>query len=325
MSEAWSGPRRPLFWWGLALALLAVVGLCCWGVVVPVCQVRGVVRDRSWDTLRYSDQSRPFLGSWRQAFLQRIEDGSRNPQMPIDRLGGCRRAASKLGLYLRLPDWICPDKPRAVDLLGACDRPGAAELFRTLSAGRQEIRFSAVARLCWYGLQLPEHIPDMDRALADPDPKVRALTVVMLDRLHRRHDGAHDALLKALDDPDGGGVSLAALSFARRPIRARAAVPQLIRLLSSGTWTRSFDPCDIPLQRAERFHPGPVHPRAEVLEALERIESAQGDGIAGSPRVPSEQEMSEIAVPPGHGTSLHTRLPRPAGYPLDFLSPCNIV
>jgi HEAT repeat protein len=233
MSEESGSGKRPrssrrLFrLWGGSLLFLMVLGFFCWAVVVPVWQVEKEVSDAPspyWG-------SHPILGSNRDAFLDDPPGLPGTIVTQIERLGGPERAATKLALYLRMPDWTCSGKANAAELLACCGRRGAPGVFRALNHGNSDVRFSAALILSRLWLESSAHVPDLDKALDDPNPQVRVLAALMLSRLHKQDDGAHRALLRALTSRDDLVVEWAARSFARNPARARTSVPQLARVL----------------------------------------------------------------------------------------------
>ena len=95
--------RRLYVYWGVALALLAILGLVCWGVVAPVVAVHaGLGRcDSAQGTKRWTPQFRK----------------------EIEHLGGPSAAVCRLSTYLRLPKFAATRRHTAIEMLGRCGEP----------------------------------------------------------------------------------------------------------------------------------------------------------------------------------------------------------
>jgi len=104
---------------------IVLVLLLCWFVgarVVPFCQARAVVRAYPATASR---QTVDFIGQ----------------------LGGSHRAAHKLGLYLRAPRFLTPDRWAAIDLLADCGKPAIPVLVEALGHPDEECRAAAMLEL----------------------------------------------------------------------------------------------------------------------------------------------------------------------------------
>ncbi len=110
-----TGPsRRAIIGWTAAMFTVLAVAWFVGAVVWPVWQVRSGLEDVGWFS------SGP---------VDRIPGGDEL----VAKLGGPAAAASKLALYLRLPEFIAPDKECAVVVLGDIG-PDAREAVPTLRA-----------------------------------------------------------------------------------------------------------------------------------------------------------------------------------------------
>jgi hypothetical protein len=100
--------KRIYIYWGVALTLLVTAGLACWFVVVPVMEVRAVVRDFAVGPGPASEYT--------------------------TRLGGPERAETRLASFVSLPSWTLGSQDRhdAARFLGFFMRwERACELYRT--------------------------------------------------------------------------------------------------------------------------------------------------------------------------------------------------
>jgi hypothetical protein len=135
--------------WAVALGVLVAAGLVCWLVVVPVWQVHLAVREAN---------SAPYV-----------------KQSAVKKLGGQEEAVRRLVAYSRLPIWLAPRRPQAVDLLNDCGLAGRRQLLLLASSEDPDIRSAARIRL-----SDREAASAVASLLSDPDPTVRknALSVV---------------------------------------------------------------------------------------------------------------------------------------------------
>lgn len=197
---------RPMVFW--TAGILAALGLAWFvgAVVVPVWQMCRAVE---------SSQREGFTSS-----------SSELADRTVSGLGGRRRAADRLALYLRLPDRLAPCKAYALVLFNACEPEGRPPV-------------DALAGL-----------------LADPDPETRRQAAHWLGRIGAEAGPAVPALVAALDDdrkidpikldtgPWYGSLDYcrddpwqvrwyATVALGRIGPEARAAVPRLIELLDS--------------------------------------------------------------------------------------------
>jgi hypothetical protein len=115
------GTWRPMAAWTAAIVLALGLAWFVGAVVVPVWQVRSVVR-------AYEPSApKPYSA----------------PAHYVVELGGPKLAAHKLGLYLKLPDSVASDKPCAIWLLSFCDKPGVVKLKELLPDRDAAVRMAA--------------------------------------------------------------------------------------------------------------------------------------------------------------------------------------
>jgi hypothetical protein len=134
-----------------------------------------------------------------------------SPDETVAELGGPEHAARKLAMYMRMPKGLAPDRKGASKLLAACLKSGAS---------------SAAAPLC--------------RALADPDPKVRADTAWALGDINAAAVGTLPALINSLADGNDWVRHAAARALGRIGTEAWPAVPALARALRDSAWHVRF-------------------------------------------------------------------------------------
>ncbi|HOX05446.1 MAG TPA: HEAT repeat domain-containing protein [Planctomycetota bacterium] len=121
--------RRLYIWWGIAFALLALLGTFCWLIVAPCLRVRSAIKschgqkERFWLMPRESDEV-----CWRHSIAQE----------QVSRLGGSQAAFGSLKLYLRLPERLAPDKSTARALLAECGRSAVPELVKEMEKRDQD-------------------------------------------------------------------------------------------------------------------------------------------------------------------------------------------
>jgi len=121
----------------IAFVTVGIVLVC--GAALPVGyhagriqEVRRVVWERANDPSdRRWGAAKAEVGSW----VSWVDDTS-----TIAKLGGPHEAAERLAGYLRLPDWIAPNKEEAVWLLGECGEAGKPALRAALGHENERIR-----------------------------------------------------------------------------------------------------------------------------------------------------------------------------------------
>jgi hypothetical protein len=157
-----------LILWSVALALLLAAGLFCWLVVVPVWQVRTVVRVYAKES--YGNRlitSPPLPGS---------------PEMvAVRRLGGGSEAARKLSLFLRYQGVTTPLGRVAVSLLGFCGESAVPTLARIILQEDASLRMIAVRGLGEIGGE--RAVVLLKTALKDQDKDVRQAAAEALSKI----------------------------------------------------------------------------------------------------------------------------------------------
>jgi len=91
----------------------------------------------------------------------------------VDRLGGQDHALERLSFYLRMPEWMAPDRPLAVLFLSGCGERAVPALIEALSDENLVCRFYAAAILGSLGPPAKDAIPALERALKDEREAVR--------------------------------------------------------------------------------------------------------------------------------------------------------
>jgi HEAT repeat protein len=168
----------------------------------------------------------------------------------IPELGGERRAAEKLGLYLRMPGFAAPHKYAAADLLAHCGRWGSRELVYSLGGSADaDLRAHVAPLLDRADADLA--VPALIAAVDDPDRKVRYVAVQSLGNM--RTTSAVPALVKALRDADRKVQARAAEALGQIGSPANSSIPALEQALAES---------HLPVRQA-------------AAEALKKIRAAQ--------------------------------------------------
>jgi len=178
---------RPMAIW--TAVLLLALGLIWFvaAVVVPVWQVRQVLRDVAPHfVIIHFDE--PVV--------------TRHYDAAVRRLGGPRRAAGALSLYSRLPAWVGENRAIAVYLLGWCDASAVPALVEALRDQDEHVRWMAAIALCQLGPEAREALPALIGALKDEDELVRAQSASALGQLREDPGRVVPALTGALRDTD---------------------------------------------------------------------------------------------------------------------------
>ena len=146
-------PWRPMAAWTVGILLAAGLAWFAGAVVMPVWQTKRVV-------YRYNHT---------------IADV--NPLDAVDELGGPRKAARRLGLFVRMPRWITgPDDPGsadggdrlvAINLLGFCGKVAVPALIKELHSPSPMCRAHAARSLGIIGPDAQAALPDLIAALND--------------------------------------------------------------------------------------------------------------------------------------------------------------
>jgi hypothetical protein len=141
----------------LALGLAWFVG----AVVVPVWQVRGVLRRNA---------------SMEHNWIAALADG---PQLAAQ-LGSSQTATHKLAMYIQVPRFVAPRKQSAMYLLLSCGEEGYQSIRTFFKVGDVEQRVCATkAVLFMKGIDV---IAMLMEALADSDPQVRLAALAGADQ-----------------------------------------------------------------------------------------------------------------------------------------------
>ncbi len=197
--------KRLYVYWGVALALLLVLGLVCWKVVVPVLQARAAVARCN---------ANPHLTS-----------------EEIKKLGGPEHAAYCLSLYARMPDWIAGDKREAAFMLGFCGKPAVPALVGLLGDKNKYVRGAAALSLGEIGPEARGAVPALVRLLGDKDEDVCRAAMGALVGIGPDAREAIPALIGLLGDERAYVRLPAAWALGKIGPEAREAVPALQKLL----------------------------------------------------------------------------------------------
>jgi len=179
--------RKVYVFWGVALAVLATATLTCWGVVLPFYATRDAVARCAL----LPDDKPLVAGKWMQQAPQEIGT-----------LGGPGAAASRLRLYLRLPDSVAPNRFVAACLLCECGEAAIPKLRGVLADSDPKVRRVAARTLKLRSLETGDTAPLLEMLEKD-DPAVRREAPAALGWLGRQGEKrALPALLRALNDSD---------------------------------------------------------------------------------------------------------------------------
>ncbi len=143
---------RGIILWSAGILLALLLAWLIGTVAVPVWQTRSAVLYCT------SDQTPSEANDW--------EGG-------LARLGGPDRALPRLQAYLRMPDFLAPEKSNAVILLGYCGRRAVPVLVSRLEHPEALMRIAAAEALCEIGPAAQAAVPALKSALDDPDDSVR--------------------------------------------------------------------------------------------------------------------------------------------------------
>lgn len=113
--------------------------------------------------LRTYLQTKSVLRSLSSHQILREEDAA----PVIEQLGGREKAAAKLSLYLRLPEWLAPDRSFAGELLGSCGESGVPALTRALDDKDWIIHWRAIWHLGRIGPPASPAAPKLVELLRD--------------------------------------------------------------------------------------------------------------------------------------------------------------
>jgi len=190
---------RPMaMWTAIILAVLGLLWLVAATLVIPVLEVRAVLR-RSPQILAEATAS-------------------------VEKLGGQAAAVRKIKLYLRLPEMVAPDHVYTLWILARCGRPGGQELFRVALGDDKRLVGTAygILRCGWA-------CPGADFLVAhmkNADPQTRMLAVGLLGDSQE----AGDVLIAALSD-EHPGVRLEAVRGLgiQPPVQARKPLEALLQ------------------------------------------------------------------------------------------------
>ncbi|GEM_PF-1556379 len=116
------------------------------------------------------------------------------PAEAVVRLGGDRRAATRLRLHIRLSDALAPDKPAAAAILGCCGAPGIEPLIELLGRGDERLAAAAEEALARIG---PEAVGPVGRLLASKHAPRLPLEVLLTDDDPARREDVEKQLARA--------------------------------------------------------------------------------------------------------------------------------
>ena len=171
--------------WGIALALLLVIGLLCWLYVAPLMHVRVIAAELN-DNLP-------------EAWSETDEDRMAHLKRAIEALGGRASAARAFGMYLGAPDSVTPHKAAAIWGLGHCGNHAykhAPAITAALGHDHAHVRWIAAISLGQLGN--PVAVDGLLELLDDNDLHVRMCAIDALGRIGAPR--AADALVPLLVD-----------------------------------------------------------------------------------------------------------------------------
>jgi len=167
------------------LGIVVILGLAVFLIaVLPLWQTHREVRR--------SAGSAVFATAFKEALAHKA----------IARLGGPERAMNRLMAYLRLPDWIKPDRAGATLLLGWCGPRAMPVLLQTFNDpnANTSLLLSAIEALGRIGPEAKEAVPALIKTLEDKDWNVRVCTAWALGQIGPEAKAAAPALCKLLED-----------------------------------------------------------------------------------------------------------------------------
>lgn len=217
---------------GVSAGTAALVGLAC--VFIPACafafglwglpflHARRVIRecaDSHWFAEDGPEgQTFRFFFSWHDLLDSRDY---------LEKLGGPERAASKLGLYLRMPGQKRLHRVVATELLRRCGRSAVPVLIRTLEDADPNVRLWAIRGLARHACPDDrEAVPGLVRALEEGNPEARESAIRVLERINWP---AVPALVVSLRHEKARVRADTALALRQIGSGARGAAPALVR------------------------------------------------------------------------------------------------
>jgi HEAT repeat protein len=183
--------RKVYILWGIALTLLLSAALFCWLVVVPVWQVRNVIRS-------YRHRISTLSGKTLPNTLALNSQGNQEATESVTQLGGPPAAIGKLRLYIKCPASLAPHRPTAVSMLGYCGKTAVPELLILLNHEDKEVRYEAAGALGV--IAAPEAVEPLCGALKDENDMVRMSAAQALGEF--KSPIAEGALIGALEKED---------------------------------------------------------------------------------------------------------------------------
>lgn len=159
--------------------------------------------------------------------------------VPVARAKSIVYRGEPLGFYLaeikRSASSQPPELIRALGNFGLDGQAAVPELSRALTDPDVEVRQAAAWSLSQVGPKAAKAVPKLIDVLADPDPHVRSLAAVALAGMGRQAEPALPALIRALSDPVDYVRAPAADALGSLGAAARDAVQPLAdRLLTTG-------------------------------------------------------------------------------------------
>ena len=147
----------------------------------------------------------------------------------IESLGGARAAARKLCLYIRMPEWLAPERKRAVYLLEKCNPDNVPEWIILLDDRDPSVRWLAADTL--EEIAAPEAVAPLVAALKERDPSVRLAIIRALGTLGSPQ--AVEPLVNVLRKDEADCRRMAAYALGCIGPAARDAAPALEEALKA--------------------------------------------------------------------------------------------
>jgi hypothetical protein len=165
VQESPGASRRVYIWWAVGLGLLLLLGLFCGIILKPVLEARAAVQRCHAD----NSTGIPY---------------NVDKKDEIKHLGGPRVAASKLRLYLKMPERWAPHRPAAAWLIGECGEQATCALPELLEL--LQVKNGASRRAAAWALGMcrdPRAATPLLAALEDKDDALAAAAAIALGRI----------------------------------------------------------------------------------------------------------------------------------------------
>ena len=154
----------------IAIVLLVIGAFLTGAYLIPFLRTRSTVRR--------------FVGGlavYRYLGIQMTTQEDMNKE--IQGLGGKDRAIARLAVYVRMPNWLAPEKHGAAYLLGWCGAGAVKALAEALNHPSQPVRLEAVRALARIGPEATVVTSALEKALTDEDKMVRAAAAEALQKI----------------------------------------------------------------------------------------------------------------------------------------------